>query len=106
MSGSVSLSSVLLISHYDRLSTEDQRCYSLSLCLLFVQEEELSMSDLLFNGVFPKWNRAFIEFSEFSEIREFDKSLKHELGSLKDLVSHMCLAGAVVAPWSFNDNPH
>ena len=64
------------------------------------------MSDLLFNGVFPKWSRTFIEFSEFSEIREFDKSLKHELGSLKDLVSHMCLAGAVVAPWSFKDNPH
>ena len=64
------------------------------------------MSDLLFNGVFPKWSRTFIEFSEFSEIREFDKSLKHELGSLKDLVSHMCLAGAVVALWSFKDNPH
>ena len=63
------------------------------------------MSDLLFNGVFPKWSRTFIEFSEFSEIREFDKSLKHELGSLKDLVFHMCLAGAVVALWSFKDKP-
>ena len=28
-------------------------------------------------GVFPKWSRNFIEFSEF---RETDKSLKHELG--------------------------
>ena len=28
-----------------------------------------------FNGVFPKWN-------EFTEFKEFDKSLKHELGSI------------------------
>ena len=33
------------------------------------------------------------EFTEFTEFRESDKSLKHELGS-------MCLAGAVVASWS------
>ena len=31
------------------------------------------------NGVFPKWNRSFIEFSEFSES---DKSLKNELGAI------------------------
>ena len=31
------------------------------------------------NGVVPKWSRLFIEFSEF---RESDKSLKHELGSI------------------------
>ena len=30
-------------------------------------------------GVFPKWSRAFAGFSEF---RETDKSLKHELGSI------------------------
>ena len=30
-------------------------------------------------GVFLKWNRTFIEFSEFEES---DKSLKHELGSI------------------------
>ena len=30
-------------------------------------------------GVFPKWSRTFAEFSEF---RETDKSLKHELGSI------------------------
>ena len=30
-------------------------------------------------GVFPKWIRTFIEFSEF---RESDKSLKYELGSI------------------------
>ena len=30
-------------------------------------------------GVNPKWSRTFIEFSEF---RESDKSLKHELGSI------------------------
>ena len=34
-------------------------------------------------GVFPKWSRTFIEFSEFSKFRESDKSLKHELGSIK-----------------------
>ena len=31
------------------------------------------------NGVFSKWSRTFIEFSEF---RESEKSLKHELGSI------------------------
>ena len=49
------------------------------------------------NGVFPKWSRTFAEFSDF---RETDKSLKHELDQFKDPVSHMCLAGTVVAPWS------
>ena len=29
-----------------------------------------------------KWNKAFIEFNDFSKFREFDKSLKHELGSV------------------------
>ena len=37
------------------------------------------------------------EFTEFSEFRESDKSLMHELGSIS--VSHMCLDGAVVACW-------
>ena len=40
------------------------------------------------------------EFTEFSVFKETDKSLKHELGSIQDPVSHMCLAGAVVASWS------
>ena len=40
------------------------------------------------------------EFTEFSAFRESDKSLKHDLGSFKDSVSHMCLAGAVVASCS------
>ena len=31
------------------------------------------------NGVIPKWSRAFSEWSEF---REPDKSLMHELGSI------------------------
>ena len=31
------------------------------------------------NGVFPKWGRTFTEFSEF---RESDKSLKYELKSI------------------------
>ena len=33
-------------------------------------------------GVFPKWSRTFIELSKSSEFREYDKSLKHELGSI------------------------
>ena len=37
---------------------------------------------------------------KFGGFRESDKSLKHELGSFKDPVSNMCLAGAVVASWS------
>ena len=36
------------------------------------------------------------EFTEFSELRESDKSLKHELGSHLTPVSHTCFAGAVV----------
>ena len=40
------------------------------------------------------------EFTEFNEFREFDTSLKHELARLKDPVSHMCLAGVVVASCS------
>ena len=31
------------------------------------------------------------EFTEISELRESDKSLKHELGSVKDPVSHTCV---------------
>ena len=30
----------------------------------------------------------------------FDKSLKHELGPIKEPVSHVCLVDTVVAPWS------
>ena len=50
--------------------------------------ENLWQTDLLANerkvdfvliGIFPKWKRIFIEFSEF---RESDKSLKYELGSI------------------------
>ena len=37
---------------------------------------------------------------DFSEFRESDKSLKHESGSIKNPVSHMCLAGTVVASCS------
>ena len=34
---------------------------------------------------------------EFSEFSESDESLKHEMGSIKHPVCHMCLSGAVVA---------
>ena len=36
----------------------------------------------------------------FSEFRESDKSLKHDLGHFKDPVSLMCLVDAMVASWS------
>ena len=35
------------------------------------------------NGVFfSKLDRTYIEFSDFSQFREYNKSLKHELGSV------------------------
>ena len=34
---------------------------------------------------------------EFSEFSESDKSLKHEMRSIKHPVCHMCLSGDVVA---------
>ena len=38
------------------------------------------------NGVFPKWSRTHIEFSDF---RESDKTMKHKLSSIKRFcVSH------------------
>ena len=43
--------------------------------------------DPVVSRVVRKWSRTFSEFSEF---RKSDKSLKHEF---KDPVSHMCLAG-------------
>ena len=36
---------------------------------------------------------------EFSEFRETDKSRSMNLSQFKDLASHMCLAGMVVASW-------
>ena len=44
----------------------------------------LSVLFLIFEDieVFPKWGRTFIDFSNFSEFRKFDKSLKHELGAI------------------------
>ena len=33
------------------------------------------------SGVFSKWSKTFIEFSEIREFRESEKSLRHELGS-------------------------
>ena len=37
------------------------------------------------------------EFTKFSKNQETEKSLKHELNSIKDPISHICLAGTVVA---------
>ena len=44
--------------------------------------------------------QEFTEFSEFTEFGESHKSLKHDWAQLKDPVSHMCLASAVIASWS------
>ena len=42
-----------------------------------IKSESGQHSDLhLNNGVFRKWNRTFIEFSDFSEFGKSDKSLK------------------------------
>ena len=38
---------------------------------------------------------------KFSELRESDKSLKHELGQFKDTLCYLFLAGCVVTSWSF-----
>ena len=38
----------------------------------------------------------FLNKTEFSEFRESDKSLKHELVSIKDLLCYQCLCGAEV----------
>ena len=40
------------------------------------------------------------DFIEFNEFKESDKSLKHELASIKDPLCYLCLAGAVVASLS------
>ena len=45
----------------------------------YVSKSSCDMHLNLTNGVFPKWSRTFTAFSEF---RETDKSLKHELGSI------------------------
>ena len=37
------------------------------------------------------------KFSEFSEFRESEKSLEHELGSIYDPLCYLCLAGILVS---------
>ena len=41
-----------------------------------------------------------LKFSEISEFRKSDKSLKHKWGQFKDHVSGMCPADTIVASWS------
>ena len=66
-----------------------------------IKSESGQHSDLhLNNGVFPKLNRTFIEFSDFSEFGKSDKSLKMNWAQFKDPASYRCLAGAVVASQS------
>ena len=65
-------------------------------------EERCGILDLkCFSGDFPKWSRTFIEFIELSE---FDKSLKHELGSILRSCSNMCLAGNAVTFWTLKQD--
>ena len=73
-----------------RSSTKHTVCSSDSCCW------NLTWRKLLWNNVgfvlgatsikrirdFLQWSRIFIEFSDFSEFRESDKSLNHELGSV------------------------
>ena len=65
-----------------------------SLCIIaFVELAEFSE----FIGASPKCSRTFIEFSDFRKFREFEKSLKHELGSIyRSCLSHVSCCGAVV----------
>ena len=58
--------------------------------LLYPVDDMLKSTNLseLTTGVFPKRNGIFSEFSKF---RESDKSLKHELVSIKDLTSALVL---------------
>ena len=45
----------------------------------WIAEMSIYIINKLLIGVFPKCSRTFAEFSEF---RETDKSMKHELGSV------------------------
>ena len=51
----------------------------------------LNVTERRHNGVFPKWSRAFVKFSDFSEFRECDKSLNHELGLNLKILSFTCV---------------
>ena len=51
-------------------------------------------------GVFPKWSRTFIKFSEFTEFRDLINHWSINSVQYKDPVSHMCLACTVVESWS------
>ena len=46
----------------------------------------------IFDRVFPVWCRAFIKIIEFSEFRECEKSVKHELGSVLRIPSVTCVS--------------
>ena len=54
---------------------------------MFSLEIEITWNNI--NGVLSKWSRTFIEFREF---REYDKPMKHELGSFW----RSCLADTVL----------
>ena len=54
------------------------------------------LSYLLNNGVFPKWNRISVNSAESGKLINH-RSMNW--AQFKDPVSHMCLAGTVVACW-------
>ena len=55
------------------------------LCVRYISWTNIIHDTETLSEVFRKWNRTFIEFSEF---RESDKSLKHDLGSILLHVSY------------------
>ena len=62
--------------------------------------EHILLKLLLLQGsFFSKWSRAFIELSEFSKFRQSENHWNMNWAQFKAPVSHMCLAGAVVASW-------
>ena len=48
----------------------------------------------VYSGVFPKWKVNSVNSANSMNL------LKHEWDHFKDVVSHLCLAGTVVASWS------
>ena len=62
--------------------------------LVSIKLREATM-ELFLNGA-----ELSLEFSDFSEFRDLDKSQKHEMCSILKTLSITCLAGTVVASWS------
>ena len=68
--------------------------WSVMLCVRYISWANIIHDTETLSEVFRKWNRTFIEFSEF---RESDKSLKHDLGSILLHVSYWCCGSILVS---------